>query len=40
MLVQFIISGPDILHPESQSTKKNSANLWGNYDETYDEIMM
>jgi hypothetical protein len=30
------------LHPESQSTKKNSADLWGNYDENwwwnYDEI--
>ena len=26
-----------LLHPESQSTKKNSANLWWNYDEIYDE---
>ena len=25
------------LYPESQSTKKNSANRWGNYDENYDE---
>ena len=28
------------LRPESQLEKNKSASRWGNYDETYDEIMM
>ena len=36
MYIVVIVS----LHPESQSTKNNSANRWGNYDEMMMKSMM